>query len=215
MEINNDKMKIAGLVVVAVLLILLSRQERTGLPKVPDQPAPPFEVATAKAINSETGTISGSITLPPSERQASVCAINSSDRSIFCVEKIKKDYSLTVPAGTYTVYATVYPYPRDINGYRAYYAENHSPIQIEVGANQTVTQINPNDWDNRGDETLIAQIKALRPQVYTKLAEESGEPIQPATPANPNPETTYTPQYTLIEQSGDSDNSHKRRKRNN
>jgi hypothetical protein len=187
---NQEKLKISGLVVVAVLLVLISRQQQPRILSV--QPRGPAVLAEQVTEIAQTGTIAGTVTYPEKEktRQVSVCAVNDSTHANYCVEKVKTSYELVVPVGTYLVYATMADNPRDINAYRAYYAQqNNAPIKVEVKEGQIVADINPGDWDYLGDENIIALINEEQKKVhhYQTVAADSqideSTIQQPLTPA--------------------------------
>lgn len=184
-------MKIGGLVVIGVLIVLLSRQQHMPFPLIVPPTDPPILKAEQAQNPSATGTIKGSLTYPEKSgaNQAYVCAVNTQDHTSFCTEKIKTSYELVVPEGTYNVYASLADNPRDINAYRAYFAEaDHTPRHVEIRANETLVGINPDDWSNKGDENIIAMINAHRTPYYPKTSTVTF--TQPSTPASPEPVIT-------------------------
>jgi len=128
---------------------------------------PPATATPEPTPVSSTATISGSLsfpseTIPP----MSVCAENLETSEEICTsERIEDErftfrvgYKLTVPPGSYHVYASI---PND--SYRAYYNQfvvcglsidcpSHQPITVNVAAGETVTGIDPQDWYNRSDQ---------------------------------------------------------------
>lgn len=112
----------------------------------------------------ETGTIEGSLSYPSEAfpDNMSVCAESDELENPICTKTFINDkkyqygrgYTLAVPAGTYLVYAKL-----DSAEYRAYYnkfvtcgllasCEDHTPIQVTVKANQTISKVDPQDWYN-------------------------------------------------------------------
>lgn len=129
----------------------------------PETPEPE-QPSTESAVQTATGTITGSISfpsevIPPME----VCAEDIATKEQICSDQMLKDpkyqygvgYEITVPAGEYHVFATL---PND--PYQAYYNEfvkcglkatctSHEPVSVKVSAGQTITNIDPQDWYNR------------------------------------------------------------------
>ncbi|MDQ5951317.1 MAG: hypothetical protein QG639_594 [Patescibacteria group bacterium] len=111
-----------------------------------------------------SGTISGSVSFPSETiPEMEVCAEDVESKQTFCTTEILEDssyssgvgYKLEVPVGTYHVYAKL---PND--PYKAYYNEfvtcglqasctSHELIPVQVGLDQNVTQIDPQDWYNQ------------------------------------------------------------------
>ena len=173
MNIKHEKLKISGLVVIAALLVLSSRGQRPHTINFV-RPAATAVKASTQSAPQATGTITGSLTFPDKAgtTEASVCAVSDSDHIVYCAKNISKDFSLAVPEGSYTVYETLGANPYDISNYRAYYTEDssHTPIKVSVTSGQTVASINPNDWANKGDENIIAQINEQQKTYQRYLA---------------------------------------------
>jgi len=69
-------------------------------------------------------------------------------------------YSIDVPEGSYQVFAKLYEPGEsfsDMTDYRSYYSEfvtcglefdcpSHNPIVVEVAPNETVSDVDPQDW---------------------------------------------------------------------
>lgn len=119
-------------------------------------------------VNQETGTISGALSypaegLPPDLK---VCALNTTTNALYCTTKpIYNDpsYSLTLPSGTYTVYA-------QSGTLKGYYSEfvtcggysqkcpSHKNIEVNVITGSNLTNIDPGDWyapDNNTTPLII------------------------------------------------------------
>lgn len=95
-----------------------------------------------------------------------VCAESISNPNIqVCrtVAALQQGYALTLPVGTYKVYAEIYPQVEVNKNLRAYYSEfanclqgadtskcdsvkQNKPVQIEIKAGVTVGNIDPIDW---------------------------------------------------------------------
>ena len=118
---------------------------------------------------SATGTITGALSYPTDAGlpKMIVCAEAVNSRSIHCTDKRvvkrrtgKVTYKLTVPAGTYYVFATLINGGgpgEDYQGYKAYYSEfvtcglsvncpSHEPIKVTLRAGQTLAGVDPGDW---------------------------------------------------------------------
>lgn len=112
----------------------------------------------------QTATISGSVSYPSEyiPDTMTVCAENAFTYEEYCSESLIEDdsyvygygYALTVPAGSYYVYAVV---PDLDPEYKAYYDEyvtcgmsiecdSHLPIMVTVLAGQEATEVDPMDW---------------------------------------------------------------------
>ena len=108
------------------------------------------------------GYIEGSLTYPSEELPPMVvCAQNMADDILYCTDKTidgegfinGKGYSLELPTGVYTVYASTLP----LGDYKAYYSvavpcglsvecTDHTPIEVTVISGTTVTDVDPGDW---------------------------------------------------------------------
>lgn len=126
----------------------------------------PSETASSAAIEllAASGTISGSVSFPSEVIPSmEICAENITSNEKLCTTEILKDssytngmgYKLEVPVGSYHVYSKL---PND--AYKAYYNEfvtcglqasctSHEPIIVEVGLDQQITGIDPQDWYNQ------------------------------------------------------------------
>ena len=116
-----------------------------------------------------TGTITGALSYPTDAGLPNmiVCAEPVDSKSIHCTDKRvvnrrsgRVTYKLTVPAGTYYVFATVVngeDSGEGFRGYKAYYSEfvkcglsvdcpSHAPIKVTLRAGQTLANIDPGDW---------------------------------------------------------------------
>ncbi len=200
MKINHEKLKLSGLIVIAALLILQSRHQHQhyNIKFVPPEPIPKEVNASSSNLIEPTGTITGSIELPAKAgtNTASVCAVRQSNNALYCEKKITDTYSISVPTGSYTVFASMTENPYNISAYRAYYtnSDNHEPLVIQVDAGKTVAGISPNDWSNTGDEKLIAllneqqkiRMHSLALARAKKAAEEAAKTETPEAPAPDN-----------------------------
>lgn len=95
-----------------------------------------------------------------------VCAESTTNSNIqVCrtVATIQQGYSLSLPVGTYKVYAEVYPVAEETSKLKAYYTEyanclqsadtskcnaeaQNKPVNIEVKAGNTLGNVDPIDW---------------------------------------------------------------------
>jgi len=113
------------------------------------------------------GVIEGSLSYPsefiPSDMK--VCAENIETKQLYCTEEHIKDeqyvhgegYKIEAPIGDYYVYAIT----QMLENYKAYYSElivcgfgpncpSHEPVVVTIEADTTTTNIDPQDWYNRG-----------------------------------------------------------------
>lgn len=125
----------------------------------------PEEEIPEETIEESTGFIEGSLSNPSEfiPEDMVICAENTDTKKLYCTEEHIKDdkytykigYKIEVPAGDYFVYAYL---PED-KDYKAYYSEfvtcgfsvncpSHKPIKVTVQANQTESNIDPQDWYN-------------------------------------------------------------------
>lgn len=122
----------------------------------------------SKASAQQTATITGALSYPSDFDfpRMIVCAEAVNSKSIHCTDKRilnrrrgKFSYKLSVPAGSYYVFATVVnsEEPEAFRGYKAYYSEfvkcglsvncpSHDPIKVTLRAGQTLSGIDPADW---------------------------------------------------------------------
>lgn len=134
------------------------------VPSTFTEPEPTPATDSAIPLLASSGSISGSVSFPSEGiPQMEVCAEDTTTKETICTTEIQEDnsyssgmgYVLEVPAGTYYVYAKL---PND--SYKAYYNEfvtcglqascpSHKLIPVEVGLDQHVTQIDPQDWYNQ------------------------------------------------------------------
>ncbi len=132
-------------------------------PQIEDDTVIPDETASEAAMpGKKLGTLEGSLSFPSSgiPDTLEVCAENTESLEEICTGEIQKSddyqygfgYKLEVPPGEYTVYARL---PND--PYRAYYSDfvicgsvascpSHKPVVIDVAANMTLSNIDPQDW---------------------------------------------------------------------
>jgi hypothetical protein len=123
---------------------------------VPSASPSPSQVPTPAPSPILTGTIQGKLSYPSEMLpKQSICAVNQATTLEICSEEYEGNtYKITVPAGTYQVYARVIGQP---NGSKAYYSEfvtcglkygcpSHKPIDVVVKAGETVQNIDPGDW---------------------------------------------------------------------
>lgn len=122
---------------------------------------PPL-VETTSQPPSERGIITGSLAYPSEfiPEDMFVCAVNQQSGEETCTsnhlatteEPYGVNYRLEVPAGIYLVYAQL-----PSQSQKAYYSEfvtcglsaecpSHEPIPVEVGAGETVNNVDPHDW---------------------------------------------------------------------
>jgi len=109
------------------------------------------------SCSSKKGVITGYISYPGQEipNDLKVCAINIETGRKFCVQytdTVYHSYTIKVPEGIYYVYATTNKFEK-----KAYYTEfvkcglkidcpSHEKIKILVKSNDTIKNINPQDW---------------------------------------------------------------------
>jgi hypothetical protein len=121
-----------------------------------------------KVSAQRMGTITGALSYPSDFDfpRMIVCAETVNASSIHCTDKRvvnrrtgKITYKLTVPAGSYYVFATIVngEAVESYRGYKAYYSDfvkcglsincpSHAPIKVTLRAGQTVSGIDPGDW---------------------------------------------------------------------
>lgn len=117
------------------------------------------------------GTIAGKLMYPSEsipetmiicvqDMTRTVCSHSETDGFEFSLDYENAVYSVKLPAGKYFVFAA-FPYGKaptnDMEGYEAYYnefvtcglsvdCESRKPIEVNVKANETVSEISPGDW---------------------------------------------------------------------
>lgn len=131
-----------------------------------------YNTPATKGKGLPQGRIEGSLSyfggklLPDDLR---ICAQNIQTGEDYCTTEViwspalysdGRGYRINVPAGQYQVYAYSSKFDRDQNqsNYRAYYSEyvtctgqnctSHAPINVSVGENKTIRNVNPTDWYN-------------------------------------------------------------------
>lgn len=108
------------------------------------------------------GTIEGKLSFPsevlPAQR---ICAVDITTNEELCTETYEgSSYSLSVPAGTYNVYATVIENPDTPSTSKAYYSEfvtcgllascpSHEPIEVVVNSGEVTSDVDTGDWYNQ------------------------------------------------------------------
>jgi hypothetical protein len=132
-------------------------------PQIEESVMTPDETASEAAMpGKKLGTLEGSLSFPSSgiPDTLEVCAENTDSLEEICTGEILKGddyefgfgYKLEVPPGEYIVYARL---PND--PYRAYYSDfvicglaatcpSHKPVALDVAANMTLSNIDPQDW---------------------------------------------------------------------
>lgn len=120
----------------------------------------PTSIPTPKTEQIGTGTIEGSLIYPSDYiPDQTVCALNLETNKETCTKKniidkkrftSGKGYQLTLPTGNYNVYVDggsvkIY-YNEFVTCGLAYGCPSHDPIVVQVKANQTLTNIDPQDW---------------------------------------------------------------------
>jgi hypothetical protein len=122
-----------------------------------------------KVSAQQTSVITGALSYPSDFDfpRMIVCAEAVSSKQIHCTDKRvlnrrknRFTYKLTVPAGSYYVFATIVNGVEPVDsyrGYKAYYSEfvkcglsvncpSHAPIKVTLRAGQTLAGIDPADW---------------------------------------------------------------------
>lgn len=165
---------VVGLIAAKLHIDTTKRVKAPVTENIKHESAPPLPSETYESeVSSSTpspgkvsakGIIEGSLSYPSEEipENMAVCAESDATDQTICTNKkitdkkytYGKGYTLEVPAGSYFVYAKI-----PDREYYAYYSEfvtcgllasctNHTPIEVEVKANQTVSKIDPQDWYN-------------------------------------------------------------------
>lgn len=111
-------------------------------------------------LPAEPAKISGSLTAPSEymPEDLSVCAETVDGKTAHCDAEVTKSiftgsYSLTLPPGSYRVYART----KEVPNYKAYYSRcsstsdcaSHSPIVVDLKEGDERTGVDPVDWFNR------------------------------------------------------------------
>lgn len=122
-----------------------------------------------KVSAQQTGTLNGVLSYPSDADfpRMIVCAEAVNSKRVYCTDKRvpqrrrnKVGYKLTVPAGSYYVFATIVNGEEPVEnmrGYKAYYSEfvkcgltvkctSHEPVKVTLRAGQTLAGIDPGDW---------------------------------------------------------------------
>lgn len=165
---------LAGGVIVMIVTMLMQSKDTPEAIQLPSDvndmsevAAQPTQAEVTATEQSEKvishGVIQGTLSYPSEgiPDDMVVCAEQVDVTNKVCTTKWKQmpgngsglGYELPVPAGTYVVYA----YLESNAGYKAYYSDfvtcglsvncsSHEPIEVEVGANETVEKVNPHDW---------------------------------------------------------------------
>lgn len=115
---------------------------------------------TGKLVPVITGSTTG---ISQYQRICAESTTNSNIQVCRTVATIQQGYSLSLPVGTYKVYAEVYPATEETAKLKAYYtefanclqgsdtskcsaAEQNKPVNIEVKAGNTLGNVDPIDW---------------------------------------------------------------------
>lgn len=118
--------------------------------------AAPAQNPPVGTASGSDGVIEGRLSFPsdfiPADMR--ICAEDAATKQLFCnARKRGARYTLSVPEGTYRVYATT----REVPGMKAFYSEfvtcgiqahcrSHRPIEVRVRAGETRRGIDPGDW---------------------------------------------------------------------
>ena len=107
----------------------------------------------------QPGTITGKLTFPSSylPDDLLVCAQKVSSKEVTCKGGFEGTrYSIDLDPGSYFVWSQT----NGMQGYRAFYTvavpcgltvecTDHTPLEVELGAGQTLEDIDPGDWYDR------------------------------------------------------------------
>ncbi|MBD3281386.1 hypothetical protein GF391_01440 [Candidatus Uhrbacteria bacterium] len=146
----------AILIILLALLAVAMRWELTY-----DSPRLNENITTATSL--PYGTIMGSLSYPSDFLpQLETCAVNIDTQESYCTYQMIQGpnftynygYQLQVPPGSYQVYSKIND---EYEPYRAYYSKfitcggestctDHTPITIQVNADETLRDIDPGDW---------------------------------------------------------------------
>lgn len=111
------------------------------------------------------GTIMGSLSYPSEYMpQLETCAVNTESEESYCTYQMIQGpnfkygygYQIQVPPGSYQVYSKIND---EYEPYRSYYSKfvtcggdytctDHTPLTIQVSADETIRNINTEDWYN-------------------------------------------------------------------
>jgi hypothetical protein len=151
----------------AWLVAYSSLSQRTvGVTSSPSVTTKPSASISPTPTPVTKGTINGSVGYPAGTAPAQVvCAVSTTDASVkYCADHAAGNalaYSLSVPAGTYYVYASLKAAQGDFTtSYKAYYDKfvtcggagncamglhgQYEPVTVAAGG--TVANVNPTDW---------------------------------------------------------------------
>lgn len=148
-----------------------NEQYSAAQPPIVSPPQTYIQPTSPPAQQTQTGFIEGELSFPSQgiPTDAKVCAINSSKQEYCTKSDISKygKYHLEVPAGNYYVFARV-PSVK----YKAYYTEavtcqlspptncpSHQPIIVEVITGKTISNIDPDDFQEYFEDSFLAPLK--------------------------------------------------------
>lgn len=117
----------------------------------------------------QTGVITGSLSYPSEYMpQLETCAVNIASKESYCTYQMIQGpnykygygYQIQVPPGSYQVYSKIND---EYEPYRSYYSKfvtcggnytctDHSPITIQISADETLRNIDTEDWYDTDQE---------------------------------------------------------------